>query len=49
MSFLKTINKERICNDAFINVLSKVILSKVFLSVVVSNMSHSLSCCMMLR
>jgi hypothetical protein len=35
MTLLKTVNKKYICNVAFIIVISKVIQSKVFMSIVV--------------
>jgi hypothetical protein len=34
-TLLITINKENICNVAFINIMSKIIISKVFISIVV--------------
>ncbi len=35
MTLLKTVNKKHICNVAFINDVVKVIISKVFISIVV--------------
>jgi hypothetical protein len=35
MTFLITVNKKHICNIEFINVISKVVLCKVFISIVV--------------
>ncbi len=33
MTLLLTVNKKHICNVAFINVISKVVISNVFLSI----------------
>jgi hypothetical protein len=35
MTLLITLNKKHICNVAFINVISKVVIRKVFISIVV--------------
>jgi hypothetical protein len=35
MTFLKMVNKKNICSVALINVISKTVISKVFLSIVV--------------
>jgi len=34
-----TVNKSHICNVAFINVISKVIIGKAFISIVVASVS----------
>ncbi len=41
MNLLKTEHKKLICNFAFINVKSKVVMSKVFINVVVVSKRES--------
>ncbi len=40
MNLLITVNKKQICNFAFINVISKIIISKALISIVVVTMKR---------